>query len=239
MTRLVVGGLGSTPESSCPTASLPLTERTTTMSLLDRAFAAVYDPIMQASEVRGLSRMRAELLAPLSGTVVEIGAGTGLNLPHWPAAVDHVLSCEPAPEMADKLRAKVDDVRIEVVLAPGEAIPADDNSVDAVVSTLVLCTVHDVTATIREIARVLRPGGTLALIEHIAASAPGRARIQRVVEPVWKIAARGCHLTRDPRPILKAHGFDTTELVEDRMPGSAPIVERIIQGHSRAATTQK
>lgn len=206
------------------------------MSLLDRAFAAVYDPIMTASEVRGLSQMRADLLAPLHGSVVEIGAGTGLNLPHWPETVDRIMSCEPTPEMADRLRARARDPRVEVVLAPGEAIPAGDASVDSVVSTLVLCTVDDVEATVSEIARVLKPGGTLALIEHIEAAAAKRARLQHLAEPVWKFVARGCHLTRDPRATLERHGFDTTEFIEDRMPGSTALVERIIRGNATLRT---
>lgn len=204
------------------------------MALLDRAFAAVYDPVLEASEVRGLADMRRDLLAPLAGAAVEIGAGTGLNLRHWPDAVTHLLACEPEPHMAERLRAKVDDERVEVVLAPGEAIPAADASVDVVVSTLVLCTVDDVDRTVREVARVLRPGGVFALLEHIESDRPGVRRFQHVVEPAWRVVARGCHLTRDPRPSLAAHGFDVSDLVEGRLPGSAPFTERIVRGHATA-----
>lgn len=204
------------------------------MSLLDRVFAGVYDRILEPSEVRGLADLRRELLAPLTGRVVEIGAGTGLNLPHWPDGVTDILVCEPVPAMVDKLRPKVDDDRVAIVTAPGEAIPADDASVDAVVSTLVLCTVDDVDATLAEVARVLRPGGVLALLEHVAGDGRLHA-VQRVVEPAWKVIARGCHLTRDPRTALVRHGFDVDGLQTGRLPGSVALTEPMV--HGRAVRT--
>lgn len=208
------------------------------MAVLDRIFAAAYDRVLAPSEVRGLAGMREELLGRLTGTVVEIGAGTGLNLPHYHAGIDRLVLTEPSLPMERHLEDRrahevpeVDD--IEVLEAPAEALPLADDTVDHVVSTLVLCTVTDMERSIAEAARVLRPGGTLALIEHIGDTEPTRkAQVQRVIEPAWKVFARGCHLTRDPRAALTAAGFDTSELVETRIPGSLGLIERALFGHA-------
>lgn len=203
------------------------------MAVLDRLFARFYDRVLEPSEVRGLADMRHELLTPLSGTVVEIGAGTGLNLPHYPAEVERVVACEPHREMADRLRARAArEPRAEVIEAPGEALPLPDGGADHAVATLVLCTVDDLDRTATELARVVRPGGTLALIEHIGDTGGAKGTAQQVIEPVWKVAARGCHLTRNPTASLEAAGFDTSELREWRIPGSVGLIERALVGHA-------
>lgn len=203
------------------------------MAVLDRIFARFYDRVLEPSEVRGLADMRHDLLASLAGTVVEVGAGTGLNLSHYPAGVHRIVACEPQGDMADRLRARAArEPRAEVVEAPGEALPLPDGGADHAVATLVLCTVDDLDRTAAELARVVRPGGTLALIEHVAAEGGAMATVQRVLEPVWKVAARGCHLTRHPTDALEAAGFDTSGLVGWTVPGSAAIVERALVGHA-------
>lgn len=202
------------------------------MAVLDRLFARFYDHVLEPSEVRGLAARRRELLAPLAGMVVEVGAGTGLNLAHYPAAVERIVACEPQPDMAAQLRARAaQDARAEVIEAPGEALPLSDGSADHAVATLVLCTVDDLARTAAELARVVRPGGTLALIEHVAADSGRTATLQRLVEPVWKVAARGCHLTRNPTASLEAAGFDTSGLRDWTVPGSVGIAERALVGH--------
>lgn len=208
------------------------------MPLLDRVFAAAYDRLLAPSEVRGLAGMREALLGQLGGTVVEIGAGTGLNLPHYHAGIDRLVLTEPSRPMVRHLEDRrahdppeVDDV--EVIEAPGHALPLVDDAADHAVSTLVLCTVPDLERTAAELARVLRPGGTLALLEHVGDTEPTRkATVQRVLEPPWKVVARGCHLTRDPRAALAAAGFDVSGLAEDRIPGSMSLVERALVGHA-------
>ncbi len=203
------------------------------MAVLDRVFARFYDRVLKPSEVRGLADMRHDLLSSLAGTVVEIGAGTGLNLPHYPTDVDRIVACEPQADMAARLRARAArEPRAEVVEAPGEALPLPDGGADHAVATLVLCTVDDLDRTAAELARVVRPGGTLALIEHVAAEGGAIATVQRVIEPVWKVGARGCHLTRNPTAALGAAGFDTSGLVGWTVPGCASVAERALVGHA-------
>lgn len=188
--------------------------------LLDRAVAAIYDPFMAGAEHGRLGGLRAELLAPLSGHVVEIGAGTGASLPHYPEAVDRISLCEPTAAMRERLRARAaSEPRAEVLSAPAEALPFEDDTVDHVVSTLVLCTVDDLDRAVAEVRRVLRPGGTLVLIEHVASDGPVAGAVQRTITPAWRIVARGCHLTRRPVEALEDAGFDTRGLDHASLPG--------------------
>lgn len=199
------------------------------MGVLDRAFAAVYDPVLANAERAGLGAKRRELLSPLRGHVVEIGAGTGANLPHLGAGLERLTLLEPTPEMAARLRARAamvgpaaaNGTRVEVLEAPAEALPVGDGEADAVISTLVLCSVDDLDRSLAEIRRVLRPGGRLVLLEHVAAN--GRAhRVQRLLEPAWRVAARGCHLTRDTGAALAGAGFDTSDIKPWRLPAGGP-----------------
>ena len=180
---------------------------------MSRLFAALYDRLVAGSEDACVRDWRADLLGGLSGRVLEIGAGTGLNLPHYSrATVTELVLAEPDPAMRRRLDIKVvaQGVRATVVDAPAEALPFDDGSFDAVVSTLVLCTVSDQRAAIAEIARVLAPGGRLVFLEHVAAdaaTAPEWLRRQRRIEPVWKRVAGGCHLTRATEQAIRDAGF--------------------------------
>lgn len=199
------------------------------MGLLDRVFAAAYDPVLENAERAGLGAKRRELLAPLTGHVLEIGAGTGANLAHLGNNVDRATLLEPTPEMAARLRQRLSNGHpttsngtvVEVVEAPAEALPAADHSIDAVVSTLVLCSVDDLTRTLGEIRRVLKPDGQLVVLEHVGGAGRVR-RVQRLVEPAWKVVARGCHLTRDTGAALESSGFDTTDVAPWRLPAGGP-----------------
>jgi SAM-dependent methyltransferase len=195
------------------------------VGVFDRAFAALYDPMLRSAERAGLATLRAELLGDLEGTVVELGAGTGANLDHYGPGVGRVLALEPEPAMASRLRRRAaggDHAdRVEVVEAPAEAVPLGDGEADAVVATLVLCTVPDVTRSVAEAHRVLRPGGRLVLLEHIRGEG-ATLRLQRALAPAWRVVGRGCHLTRDPRPALASAGFDLHDLRATSLPLPAP-----------------
>jgi ubiquinone/menaquinone biosynthesis C-methylase UbiE len=167
--------------------------------------AKVYDRVMASIEEGGARRWRGELLADLEGDVLEIGAGTGANVDHYPTTVRHLVLSEPDRHMRVQLEERVAEVQgaslgpgaVEVVDAGAGDLPYPDGSFDAVVSTLVLCTVPDQPAALSEVERVLRPGGRFVFLEHVAAThKPRRLRWQRRVEPVWKRVAGGCHLTR-------------------------------------------
>jgi ubiquinone/menaquinone biosynthesis C-methylase UbiE len=198
-----------------------------------RLFAAAYDRGLQASEEAGLRRMRETLLAEASGEVIEIGAGTGLNLELYPEAVEGLTLVEPSSHMAKRLRARVAAAgrRATVLEAPAERLDGvGDASFDVAVSTLVLCTVPDPAAALAEMARVLRPGGRLLFVEHVRSREPGLAHWQDRLEKPWRFLADGCHCNRDTPATLAASGFEVERLDHDRTPKAPPIVRPLIRG---------
>jgi len=162
-----------------------------------RFFAALYDPFFWLAERAGLAARRRALVQQASGRVLEIGAGTGLNARHYPGDVELVLS-EPDEAMADRLRDRVGKLKrpATVVLAGAEALPFADGVFDTVVSTLVLCTVPDQEAALREVHRVLKPGGRLLFIEHVRSDSPRWARWQDRLNTPWRAFAEGCNCNR-------------------------------------------
>src|SRR5262249_29270254 len=149
------------------------------------------------------------LLAPLEGTVLEIGPGGGNNLPFLRPGVRWI-GIEPNPFFHDRLRARGARLGIDVDVraAAAEAMPIADGSVDAVVASLVLCSVRDPGATLREVGRVLRPGGRFVFIEHVAAPhGSGLRVVQRALSPIWGAFADGCHPDRDTGRLIEAAGF--------------------------------
>jgi len=188
-----------------------------------RLFATWYDAINGPLERRVLAGHRERLLAGLPGTVLDIGAGTGANLPHFRAAT-RVFAIEPNAAMRDRLAAKLDraSVPVEVTDASAEALPFPDASVDAVVFTLVLCTVTDPDRALAEARRVLRPNGRLAVLEHVRGT--GRlARWQDRVTPVWRLLGAGCRVNRDTGAAIERAGFTLDQLeFFDPMPRLVP-----------------
>ena len=171
-------------------------------------FAALYDPIGASMERRWMGGRRSRLLAGARGAVLEIGGGTGANLPHY-RDVDRVTIAEPDRFMRDRIGPKREDARVpvEVSAAGAEALPFPDGSFDTVVSTLVLCTVPDQASALGEVRRVLHPGGRLLFIEHVRA--PGiTARWQDRIEPLWGRLLGGCHPNRDTVAAIEKAGFE-------------------------------
>jgi ubiquinone/menaquinone biosynthesis C-methylase UbiE len=203
-----------------------------------RLFAAVYDRMLSAQEKAGLRDMRAELLAGARGRVLELGAGTGLNLDHYGDAVTELVLTEPDPHMAKRLRSRVDAAElsfpVEVVEAGAESLPFEDRSFDTAVSTLVFCTIPDARRAADEAARLLKPDGQLLLLEHVRGEEGGRlTRWQDRLERPWGWLGAGCHPNRDTAATLSAR-FDVSGLAQDRLPGSAPpIVKPLIRGAVR------
>jgi ubiquinone/menaquinone biosynthesis C-methylase UbiE len=201
-----------------------------------RIFAGLYELMLRGTERGGLRDMRAELLAGARGRTLELGAGTGLNLAHYPEAVTELVLTEPDRHMARRLRKRLDEeppapARVEVVEALAEDVPFEDGSFDSVVSTLVLCSVESPGAAAREIARVLKPEGRFLCLEHVRGpDGDGVARWQDRLERPWGWLAGGCHPNRDTVAVLEAAGLETAGLAPDLMPKAPPIVRPIVRG---------
>lgn len=200
-----------------------------------RLFAATYDRGLKATEEAGLRRMRVELLAGAGGRVVEIGAGTGVNLDLYPEAVSDLVMVEPDPHMAKRLRSKVASAgsAARIVEAPAERLSFGDDEFDTAVATLVLCTVPDPVASVAELARVLRPGGRLLFVEHVRSRHPDLARWQDRFERPWRFLADGCHCNRDTLATLAASPFELGAVEHDRTPKAPPIVRPLVRGSAR------
>jgi len=200
-------------------------------------FAALYDRVLAGVERAGLTERRAALLASAAGRTLEVGAGTGANLGHYPAAVSELVLTESDPHMASRLRSKLDPSRSprpEVGEVGAEQLPFADAGFDTVVSTLVLCTVPDPRTAAAEIARVLSPGGRLLLIEHVRDPAEAtRSWWQDRLERPWGWVAGGCHPNRDTAATLGAAGFDVSALVRDEIPRGGPLIKPSISGSAR------
>lgn len=174
--------------------------------------ALVYDPFVWAGELVGMRRRRRALVSAARGSVVEIGAGTGLNVAHYPDGVDDLLLAEPEPAMRRRLARRLQRHarQARIIDAPAERLPLADESVDTVVSTLVLCTVEDPEAALREIARVLRPGGQLLFLEHVRADSRVLAAWQDYLFRPWRGFAGGCCCNRPTGELMRACGFAVT-----------------------------
>jgi ubiquinone/menaquinone biosynthesis C-methylase UbiE len=172
--------------------------------------ARMYLRMSATSERHGQAETRARLLRDLSGSVVEVGAGQGLNFRHYPEAVTEVVAVEPEPalrRLAEQEAARA-AVPIRVLDGVAEALPGDDGEYDAAVATLVLCTVPDQAQALGEIRRVLKPGGELRYYEHVRANHAGFARFQRGVDVMWPYLGGGCHVSRATGPAIEAAGFE-------------------------------
>lgn len=166
------------------------------------------------AEAKGICEKRVALLRGLRGRVLEIGAGTGLNFPHYPETVTEVVALEPEAYLAELAEARVAEAPVPVTVQRGaaEALPFTDDEFDAVVSFHVLCSVEAPQRALAEARRVLKPGGELRFNEHVASAKPRRASLQRGADLIWPHLAGGCHLGRDTEASIRTAGFTITEI---------------------------
>lgn len=173
-------------------------------------FARVYERFSAREELRGQAENRERLLAGLTGRVVEVGAGNGLNFAHYPAGVTEVVAVEPEAYLRERAaeRAAAAPVAVTVVDGLADALPLDSGSVEAVVTSLVLCSVPDQATALAEARRVLKPGGELRFYEHVISPSPGMARAQRIADRTfWPHISGGCHASRDTAAAIERAGF--------------------------------
>jgi SAM-dependent methyltransferase len=205
------------------------------MDIASRLSAALYDPFFWLAERAGLAARRGALLAGVRGRVLEIGAGTGLNLAHYPAGADLVVS-EPDEAMAERLRTRAAalDRPVELVIAGASALPFPDDSFDTVVSTLVLCTVPDQHAALAEVARVLRPGGRLLFLEHVRSDSPRLARWQDRLNRPWSAFAEGCNCNRRTLDVLAAGPLRLGAVERGTFRAMVPLLRPLATGSAAA-----
>jgi ubiquinone/menaquinone biosynthesis C-methylase UbiE len=186
-----------------------------------RWFAAMYDRISRGGERAQVRHLRKELLSGVTGEVLEIGAGTGANFEYYDDAA-RVVALEPDPHMLKRAEAKRRP-NITLRQAPAEALPFPDASFDAVVSTLVLCTVSDPAAALAEIHRVLRPGGKLVFIEHVRADGLA-GRVQRLIRRPWRYFGAGCNIDRATGDAMRDASFALTTLKRTKFMPIMPVI---------------
>ncbi len=170
-------------------------------------------------------RQREKVVPLAHGRVLEIGIGSGLNFPYYDASnVTKLWGLDPSPEMtqmAEKV-ARAVPFDVEFIGLPGDEIPLEDDSVDTVLITYTLCTIPDTQPALRQMARVLKPGGNLIFCEHGAAPDPSVRRWQDRINPIWKRLGGGCHLNRAIPDLIKEGGFRITHMETMYIPGWRP-----------------
>jgi ubiquinone/menaquinone biosynthesis C-methylase UbiE len=187
---------------------------------------------------RELGAHRDQLLAGLSGTVVEVGAGNGMNFGHYPQTVEEVVAVEPEPYLrrqAERAAAEA-PVSVRVLAAAAGELPLESGSVDAAIASLVLCTIPDVEGALAEMRRVLRPGGELRFMEHVRAERPLKARVQRLSDGsgIWPLLGGGCHCSRETIHAIRAAGYAIGEVRELDFGPSWWITNPHVLGTARA-----
>ena len=202
-----------------------------------KAFAALYDRLNKGAEDAGVREWRAGLLAGATGPTLEIGAGTGLNLEHYPPAVTRLVLLEPDPGMAARLQGRLDASgrQAELVSASAVPLPFADGEFETVVVTLVLCSVPDPGAALAEIRRVLAPGGRMLFMEHVRSENPKTARLQDRIRPLYNVIGRGCNPNRETLATLEASGLAVESVRRETVPKAPRTENEAILGVARAA----
>ena len=205
-----------------------------------RAFALLYDSFLWASERAGLRAHRRELLSRARGCTVEIGSGTGLNLPYYGDDLDELVLIEPDAAMRRHLETRLSRSgrRARVLDVTAERLPFADGSVDTVVSTFVLCTVAAPDLALREIARVLRPDGQLLFIEHVRSESPMLVYWQDRLAGAWSRFARGCRCNRATAELIVTYGLALEQMRGGSWPAMPPIVRPLIVGQACPVTVR-
>ena len=200
---------------------------TTAQDLPRPRFARMYPKAAARAERRGATDHRRRLLAGLSGRVVEIGAGNGLNFAHYPGSVTEVIAIEPEPTLRAAAHDAAARARVPITVRPGtaDALPLNDGEVDAAVVSLVLCSVPDQASALAELRRVVRAGGELRFYEHVIARCQPKRAILQIVDRsgIWPALAGGCHPARDTGAAIEAAGFAIEEF--DRIQFAASALE--------------
>ena len=228
------------PTSTDPVALNTLnttTAPTRPRGIWSRLVAAIYDPFLALGERRGMRERRRSLLRGARGTVLEIGAGTGLNLAHYPGELDELLLSEPLDPMARRLESRLrqSGVRGRVLRAGAEALPVATDSVDTVVSTMVLCTVPDPEAALDEIRRALRPGGRLLFCEHVRSDSHRLSRWQERLAGPWEAFADGCRCNQDTLDLIE-RTLRIERLEREEWRGMPGLLRPLIVGEARPRT---
>ena len=194
-------------------------------------FAAMYDSMTRKSNDAGLRAIRHGLLAEASGSVLEIGAGTGLNLEHYNGTIDSLVLTEPEPAMIRPLQKKVRDQAplAKVLRAPAEDLPFEDDTFDTVVASLVLCGVDDQARSLREIRRVLKPSGRLLFLEHVRSDDEALARFQDRMNWLNRLVVF-CDCNRPTLATIEASGFTVSELERSVLPKAPKFAQPMIVG---------
>jgi len=174
---------------------------------------------------RELVPFRRRVIGAAEGRVLEIGAGSGLNLPFYRPPVTEILALEPAPRLVTMARdaARATTVPVSFLATSAEAIPLDDRSIDTVVTTWTLCSIPQAATALSEMRRVLRPGGRLLFVEHGLAPDAGVRRWQHRLTPVWRACAGGCHLNRPIAAMIEGAGFRLERVETGHIPGPRPM----------------
>jgi SAM-dependent methyltransferase len=173
-------------------------------------FARMLDRLSEREERMGQGEHREEMLSGLSGRVVELGAGNGINFRHYPSTVTEVVAVEPEPYLRERAEqaARGASVPVSVVDGLGGELSFEDRAFDAAVASLVLCSVPEQDPVLSDLFRVIRPGGELRFYEHVRANDPKVVRLQDAVTPVWKLLGGGCHPNRDTGAAIERAGFE-------------------------------
>ncbi len=213
------------------------------LGLNERVFAWYYPKVVGISERSGQAETRRELLSGARGRTLEIGAGSGFNLPHYTAAVTELVVSEPSPHMREHLRERLESEAPpvgswEIADASAEALPFADESFDTVTGGFIMCSIPDPPSALAEIARVLRPGGRYIFLEHVhAGEGTVLGRFQDLIEIPHRYVAAGCHPNRRTRELIESSPLEIERLERGRQPRAVPSVRPTIFGSAvRPAT---